>query len=70
MTDLLGVDEEFTCDRKTPCEKCGGGCFQNEDCVEGLFCYYRIGFEPVPGCAGQGIYGSHYCFDPADLMSS
>jgi hypothetical protein len=70
VSDLLAVDEGNACDRKTPCEKCGGGCFQNEDCIEGLFCYYRLGFEPVPGCAGQGMYGSHYCFDPADLVSS
>ena len=51
--DLLGFNENSKCNEKSPCEKCRGECNDDEGCVEGLFCYRRNGFEPVPGCAGQ-----------------
>ena len=36
-------------------ESCG-------QCAEGLICLQRDGFEPVPGCTGQGEKGGDYCY--------
>ena len=44
-----------------------GDCGKDEDCEKGLFCYRRTKFEMVLGCAGQGIAGPNYCFDPVYL---
>jgi hypothetical protein len=52
-TDLLGFNENLKCNEKSPCEKCQGECNDDDGCGEDLFCYRRIGFESVPGCAGQ-----------------
>ena len=52
-TELLGFNENSKCSEKSPCEKCRGDCYDDDSCGEGLFCYTRFGFEPVPGCAGQ-----------------
>ena len=49
------------------CAKCHGDCEDEEGCEDGLFCFRRNEFELVPGCAGQGTFGTNYCFDPADL---
>jgi len=67
-TVLLTTSEE-ECDKKAPCSKCFGGCNADEDCDKNLFCYRRFEnpFRPIPGCAGQGERGMHYCFDPNDL---
>ena len=34
---------------------------------EGLYHCRRYEFELVPGCAGQGNFGTDDCFDPANL---
>lgn len=60
------------CDKKAPCGKCFGTCDADEDCDKNLFCYRRYNnpLELVPGCAGQGVFGAHYCFDPTDISGS
>ena len=65
--DLL-LEEDIDCDKKDTCNKCEGDCDLDEDCEKGLFCYRRSAFELVPGCAGQGVTGRDYCFDPNDLV--
>ncbi|KAL9181331.1 hypothetical protein ACHAXT_010136 [Thalassiosira profunda] len=64
--DLL-TENEKECDKKDQCAKCHGDCEDEEGCEDGLFCFRRNEFELVPGCAGQGTFGTNYCFDPADL---
>ena len=65
---LLTISEE-ECDKKDPCGKCFGACNSDDDCDENLFCYRRFDnpYRPIPGCAGQGERGAHYCFDPDDI---
>lgn len=67
-TMLLTTNEQ-ECDKKAPCGKCLGGCSADEDCDKNLFCYRRFDnpYRPVPGCAGQGEEGTHYCFDSKDI---
>eukprot|EP00579_Thalassiosira_antarctica_P000126 CAMPEP_0201868900 /NCGR_PEP_ID=MMETSP0902-20130614/2610_1 /ASSEMBLY_ACC=CAM_ASM_000551 /TAXON_ID=420261 /ORGANISM="Thalassiosira antarctica, Strain CCMP982" /LENGTH=526 /DNA_ID=CAMNT_0048394301 /DNA_START=101 /DNA_END=1681 /DNA_ORIENTATION=+ len=65
--DKVLPSEDGYCDKKERCDKCRGDCDEDEDCVKGLFCYRRYAFELVPGCAGQGNFGTDYCFDPVDL---
>lgn len=67
FADILVSDE--ICDRKSPCEKCRGGCDADEDCGTNLYCFGRGGYETVPGCAGQGTFGTDYCFDPNDIQN-
>ena len=62
--DLL-VDEDQNC--KGKCKKCEGDCDDDDDCDKNLFCFRRSSFELVPGCAGLGIEGRDYCFDPSDI---
>jgi len=33
---------------------CEGDCDNNSECAEGLVCFQRTGFEPVPYCEGVG----------------
>jgi len=47
-----------------PLGMCEGECDNHADCQEGLKCFKRIGFEPIPGCSGQGNFGDDYCYDP------
>ena len=63
---MLSVQAE-ACDKKDACGKCRGDCDEDEDCDKDLFCYRRTAYELVPGCAGQGVAGTDYCFDPNDL---
>lgn len=67
--DLLALEEK-SCDKKDRCEKCHGDCDEDEDCEKNIFCFRRGDFELVPGCAGQGSYGTNYCFDLEDLEGS
>jgi len=66
---ILLTTREVECDKKAPCSKCFGGCSADEDCNKDLFCYRRFDnpYRPIPGCAGQGEQGMHYCFDPDDI---
>mmetsp|Transcript_11367 Transcript_11367/g.16304 ORF Transcript_11367/g.16304 Transcript_11367/m.16304 type:complete len:530 (+) Transcript_11367:236-1825(+) len=68
-TAILLTTSEEECDKKATCSKCFGGCRADEQCDKDLFCYRRFDnpFRPVPGCAGQGESGMHYCFDPDDI---
>jgi len=45
-------------------ENCEGPCEETADCVEGLVCEGREGYEPVPGCDGDGRFGYGYCRYP------
>ena len=36
----------------------------SQDCATGLKCFQRNTFQPVPGCLGQGVSGSDYCYRP------
>jgi hypothetical protein len=33
-----------------PLGECQGDCDNDEDCGEGLVCFFRVGGDPVPGC--------------------
>mmetsp|Transcript_28329 Transcript_28329/g.59197 ORF Transcript_28329/g.59197 Transcript_28329/m.59197 type:complete len:534 (-) Transcript_28329:220-1821(-) len=66
-SEILLSTEDANCDDKRRCEKCFGDCNSDDECEKGLYCYRRAGFELVPGCAGQGVQGRDYCFDPEDI---
>lgn len=46
---------------------CEGDCDNYDECEGDLECFERDGFEPVPGCAGDGEYGHDYCVKPGNL---
>jgi hypothetical protein len=52
---------------KFPLQKCQGDCDSDYECANGLKCLQRLNTEPIPGCAGLGISGKDYCYDPADV---
>jgi hypothetical protein len=43
---------------------CEGDCDNSAECEGDLECFDRDGFEPVPGCRGNGEYGYDYCVLP------
>ena len=44
---------------------CEGDCDNNSECAEGLVCFQRTGFEPVPNCEGVGRKaGDDICINP------
>ena len=49
------------------CGLCEGDCDSDSDCEDGLVCVSRDGFEPVPGCSGEGgsrdMWVSAPCYD-------
>jgi hypothetical protein len=45
-------------------ELCEGNCDFTGNCKDGLVCYKRVGFSPVPGCSGQGKEHYNYCTYP------
>mmetsp|Transcript_20396 Transcript_20396/g.44559 ORF Transcript_20396/g.44559 Transcript_20396/m.44559 type:complete len:942 (-) Transcript_20396:165-2990(-) len=45
---------QFTGNTAYPYDLCEGDCDSDEDCVPGLICYQRSGFDSVPGCSGGG----------------
>jgi len=45
--------------------RCEGDCDSNNQCMPGLKCKQRNGYEKVPGCTGRGIRGWDYCYDPS-----
>ena len=51
------------------CGECEGGCDNDSDCEDGLWCMQRSGFEIVPGCSGAGglrdVFGKNMCYKPA-----
>ena len=55
------------CSPTTPCPACSGDCDTDDDCMDGLMCYKRIGgsYATVPGCdiGGFGnVGGGDYCY--------
>ena len=55
------------CSPTTPCQACSGDCDTDDDCMDGLMCYERIGgsYATVPGCdiGGFGdVGGGDYCY--------
>ena len=48
------------------CGLCEGDCYEEDDCEEGLSCFHRGGFEPIPGCSGLGRIGFDYCYLPIE----
>lgn len=36
----------------------------DEDCADGLVCWYEDGSGEVPGCSGTPLNGYEYCIDP------
>jgi hypothetical protein len=45
-----------------PLGECEGDCDSNDECGDGLLCFFRNGLEPVPGCSGTGVSGRDYCY--------
>ncbi len=41
--------------------QCEGDCDIDSHCADGLKCFQRKAFEPVPNCLGQGLSGWSYC---------
>lgn len=42
--------------------RCEGDCDTDDDCIgDGLVCYQRSSYEPVPSCDGTGLEGMDYC---------
>jgi len=50
MLELVGNDGEFD---TYPLGLCQGECDTDEDCAEGLYCFQRDAYEPVPGCGNK-----------------
>jgi hypothetical protein len=56
-----------TCNNSTSrCDRCTGGCVNDNDCRKGLKCFFRSGFEAVPGCSDEGgqgdMFGEDMCY--------
>ena len=58
VLQTLGADGIFDV---YPLGMCQGSCFNDRDCVEGLYCYMRYLDEDVPGCSGSGHRTANYC---------
>eukprot|EP00581_Thalassiosira_minuscula_P028023 CAMPEP_0183753568 /NCGR_PEP_ID=MMETSP0739-20130205/3024_1 /TAXON_ID=385413 /ORGANISM="Thalassiosira miniscula, Strain CCMP1093" /LENGTH=623 /DNA_ID=CAMNT_0025990075 /DNA_START=110 /DNA_END=1981 /DNA_ORIENTATION=- len=54
---------------KFPLGLCEGHCRKHGNCGDGLKCFRRRYFDPVPGCDGAGTRGKNYCI-PEDLWNS
>lgn len=50
-----------------PIGMCQGDCDTKEHCAEGLECFKRNVFDPIPDCYGEGAYDYDYCTRPALL---
>jgi hypothetical protein len=55
---------------KFPLGECQGECDDDAQCKEGLRCFQRDGYEPVPGCTGVGSYDLDYCFVPFEMCEA
>ena len=47
-----------------PLQLCQGDCDDDADCAYPLACYQRDDTEQIPGCIGDGVKESDYCYDP------
>jgi len=61
--EVVGADSLF---ETFPLGACQGSCFYDTDCMEGLRCFQRDGYEEVPGCSGQGKNSANYCISDAN----
>lgn len=55
------------CSEDSPCGRCEGDCDKDSDCMTGLRCFQRDGYEKTPGCERGGfgdVYGFDYCYNP------
>ena len=43
---------------------CQGDCDKDSDCQDGLICFQREGYTPIPGCTGDGEKDWDYCVRP------
>lgn len=59
---LLVYQDE--CSEDNPCGFCRGDCDSDDDCEGSLKCYHRVGYEQVPFCTGEGVFGTDYCTIP------
>ena len=44
--------------------RCEGDCDSDSQCISGLKCFQRNGYEKIPGCSGSGTRGWDYCYNP------
>jgi hypothetical protein len=63
---LVIVQDVRNNDTTTTAEKCQGNCITDDECNQGLKCFQRQNYEPVPGCKGLGAHSTNYCYNPAD----
>ena len=45
-------------------ELCEGDCDSDDQCADGLSCYFRNNYHIIPGCGGGGKEDYDYCYDP------
>ena len=51
------------------CYHCEGDCDRDSDCGDGLSCFQRDGYTPVPGCKGTGKNNWDYCVHGATAFT-
>jgi hypothetical protein len=51
---------------KFPLRECEGDCDSDSDCEQGLVCFQRSNYGPVPGCSGSDYSHSDFCVKPDD----
>ena len=59
------------CTASNKCTNCQGDCDRDSDCVDGLKCFQRNGYGPVPGCSPNGDgdkKGYDYCYEPGKTI--
>ena len=47
----------------SPLQLCEGDCDDDSQCADGLICFQRNGFTPIPGCSGTGKEHYDYCIE-------
>ena len=67
--DIVGTNGEPP--ENYPLGLCQGDCDSDDDCQDGLICFFRDPDEPVPGCLGDDSSRSDYCIpDPNALPAA
>ena len=49
---------------------CEGDCDRDTDCQDGLKCFQRNGYTPVPGCVGRGRRDWDYCVPNVSIKTN
>ena len=52
----------------SPLQLCEGDCDTDLQCADGLMCFQRNGFTPVPGCLGSGKQDYDYCIKKQPIL--